>query len=44
MPTRACFGTTTGLGFGYSMNRLGMAILDDVRSRNLREAVVRCAG
>ncbi|MGW4633698.1 serine hydrolase domain-containing protein [Nocardia sp. NPDC004415] len=33
----------TGLGFGYSMNRLGMAILDDVRSRNLREAVIRCA-
>ncbi|MEV6062663.1 serine hydrolase domain-containing protein [Nocardia asteroides] len=34
----------TGLGFGYSMNRLGMAILDDVRSRKLREAVLRCAG
>ncbi|GGK61943.1 serine hydrolase domain-containing protein [Nocardia camponoti] len=33
---------STGLGFGYSMNRLGMAILDDVRSRNLREAVFRC--
>ncbi|MFD8099436.1 serine hydrolase domain-containing protein [Nocardia fluminea] len=33
----------TGLGFGYSMNRLGMAILDDVRSRNLREVVVQCA-
>ncbi|MEU5405544.1 serine hydrolase domain-containing protein [Nocardia asteroides] len=34
---------TTGLGFGYSMNRLGMAILDDVRSRKLRDAVLRCA-
>ncbi|MFF0542064.1 serine hydrolase domain-containing protein [Nocardia thailandica] len=34
----------TGLGFGYTMNRLGMAILDDVRSRKLRDAVVRCAG
>ncbi|MEV0298689.1 serine hydrolase domain-containing protein [Nocardia sp. NPDC050710] len=32
----------TGLGFGYSMNRLGMAVLDDVRSRNLREALLRC--
>ncbi|MFC4372588.1 serine hydrolase domain-containing protein [Nocardia halotolerans] len=34
---------TTSLGFGYTMNRLGMAILDDVRSRNLREVVLRCA-
>ncbi|MDO3648640.1 serine hydrolase domain-containing protein [Nocardia mangyaensis] len=34
---------TSGLGFGYSMNRLGMAILDDVRSRNLRDAVMECA-
>ncbi|MEV6280359.1 serine hydrolase domain-containing protein [Nocardia sp. NPDC051832] len=33
---------TTGLGFGYTMNRLGMAVLDDVRSRNLREALLRC--
>lgn len=33
----------TGLGFGYTMNRLGMAILDDVRSRKLRDAVMRCA-
>ncbi|MEV6139245.1 serine hydrolase domain-containing protein [Nocardia sp. NPDC051990] len=32
----------TGLGFGYSMNRLGLAVLDDVRSRNLREALLRC--
>ncbi|WP_194819218.1 serine hydrolase domain-containing protein [Nocardia sp. XZ_19_385] len=32
----------TGLGFGYTMNRLGMAVLDDVRSRNLREALLRC--
>ncbi|WP_067823089.1 serine hydrolase domain-containing protein [Nocardia inohanensis] len=32
----------TGLGFGYVMNRLGMAVLDDVRSRNLREALLRC--
>ncbi|MFI1919937.1 serine hydrolase domain-containing protein [Nocardia sp. NPDC020380] len=32
----------TGLGFGYAMNRLGMAVLDDVRSRNLREALLRC--
>lgn len=31
----------TGLGFGYTMNRLGMAVLDDVRSRNLREALLR---
>ncbi|MRH89424.1 serine hydrolase [Nocardia sp. SYP-A9097] len=31
----------TGLGFGYTMNRLGMAVLDDVRSRNLREALRR---
>ncbi|QIS10678.1 serine hydrolase domain-containing protein [Nocardia arthritidis] len=34
----------TGLGFGYSMNRLGMAVLDDVRSRNLRAALLRCRG
>ncbi|WP_435832858.1 serine hydrolase domain-containing protein [Nocardia vinacea] len=34
----------TGLGFGYSMNRLGLAVLDDVRSRNLREALLRCTG
>ncbi|WP_051186480.1 serine hydrolase domain-containing protein [Nocardia tenerifensis] len=34
----------TGLGFGYTMNRLGLAVLDDVRSRNLREAVLRCTG
>lgn len=33
---------TTGLGFGYTMNRLGMAVLDDVRSRNLRNALLRC--
>ncbi|MGW4356901.1 serine hydrolase [Nocardia sp. NPDC004582] len=33
---------TTGLGFGYVMNRLGMAVLDDVRSRNLRDALLRC--
>ncbi|WP_040804006.1 serine hydrolase domain-containing protein [Nocardia concava] len=33
----------TGLGFGYVMNRLGMAVLDDVRSRNLREALLRCS-
>jgi CubicO group peptidase (beta-lactamase class C family) len=33
---------TTGLGFGYAMNRLGLAVLDDVRSRNLREALLRC--
>ncbi|MFF3226493.1 serine hydrolase domain-containing protein [Nocardia suismassiliense] len=32
----------TGLGFGYSMNRLGLAVLDDVRSRNLRQALLRC--
>ncbi|MEU1427269.1 serine hydrolase domain-containing protein [Nocardia sp. NPDC005746] len=32
----------TGLGFGYVMNRLGMAVLDDVRSRNLRDALLRC--
>ncbi|WP_433598792.1 serine hydrolase domain-containing protein [Nocardia sp. CA-135953] len=32
----------TGLGFGYSMNRLGLAVLDDVRSRNLRNALLRC--
>ncbi|WP_433714561.1 serine hydrolase domain-containing protein [Nocardia sp. CA-084685] len=32
----------TGLGFGYSMNRLGLAVLDDVRSRNLRTALLRC--
>jgi len=24
------------------MNRLGLAVLDDVRSRNLREALLRC--
>ncbi|MGW4770836.1 serine hydrolase domain-containing protein [Nocardia sp. NPDC004278] len=34
---------TTGFGFGYAMNRLGLAVLDDVRSRNLREALLRCA-
>lgn len=34
----------TGLGFGYSMNRLGLAVLDDVRSRNLRNALLRCPG
>ncbi|WP_280293144.1 serine hydrolase domain-containing protein [Nocardia abscessus] len=33
----------TGLGFGYTMNRLGLAVLDDVRSRNLRDALLRCA-
>ncbi|WP_433679732.1 serine hydrolase domain-containing protein [Nocardia sp. CA-119907] len=33
---------TTGFGFGYAMNRLGLAVLDDVRSRNLREALLRC--
>ncbi|WP_245548882.1 serine hydrolase [Nocardia exalbida] len=32
----------TGLGFGYTMNRLGLAVLDDIRSRNLREALLRC--
>ncbi|MFI6364073.1 serine hydrolase domain-containing protein [Nocardia sp. NPDC050630] len=32
----------TGLGFGYSMNRLGLAVLDDIRSRNLRTALLRC--
>ncbi|MEV6769853.1 serine hydrolase domain-containing protein [Nocardia sp. NPDC051030] len=32
----------TGLGFGYAMNRLGMAVLDDARSRNLRNALLRC--
>ncbi|MGW4327369.1 serine hydrolase domain-containing protein [Nocardia sp. NPDC004573] len=32
----------TGLGFGYTMNRLGLAVLDDVRSRNLRSALRRC--
>ncbi|MFD8247304.1 serine hydrolase domain-containing protein [Nocardia sp. NPDC059691] len=32
----------SGLGFGYTMNRLGLAVLDDVRSRNLREALLRC--
>ncbi len=32
---------TTGVGFGYVMNRLGLAILDDVRSRNLRNALFR---
>ncbi|MEU2042964.1 serine hydrolase domain-containing protein [Nocardia niwae] len=32
----------TGLGFGYTMNRLGLAVLDDVRSRNLRSALLRC--
>ncbi|CCF62444.1 serine hydrolase domain-containing protein [Nocardia cyriacigeorgica] len=35
---------STGFGFGYVMNRLGMAVLDDVRSRNLREALLRCVG
>jgi hypothetical protein len=30
------------LGVGYAMNRLGLAVLDDVRSRNLREALLRC--
>ncbi|MCM6773530.1 beta-lactamase family protein [Nocardia sp. CDC159] len=34
---------STGLGFGYTMNRLGMAVLDDVRARNLHRTVVRCA-
>ncbi|MBF6331782.1 serine hydrolase domain-containing protein [Nocardia transvalensis] len=33
---------TTGLGFGYTMNRLGMAILDDARARNLHQALLRC--
>ncbi|MFI9505349.1 serine hydrolase domain-containing protein [Nocardia sp. NPDC052566] len=33
---------TTGLGFGYTMNRLGLAVLDDARSRNLRKALLRC--
>lgn len=32
----------TGLGYGYTMNRLGMAILDDVRGRSLRKALLRC--
>ncbi|MEV5837306.1 serine hydrolase domain-containing protein [Nocardia sp. NPDC052112] len=33
---------TTGLGFGYAMNRLGLAVLDDARTRNLRDALLRC--
>ncbi|MFI5781855.1 serine hydrolase domain-containing protein [Nocardia sp. NPDC051570] len=33
----------TGLGFGYTPNRLGVAILDDARARNLHRAMVRCA-
>ncbi|MBB5918406.1 CubicO group peptidase (beta-lactamase class C family) [Nocardia transvalensis] len=32
----------TGLGFGYVMNRLGTAVLDDARARNLRQALLRC--
>ncbi|WP_280268313.1 serine hydrolase domain-containing protein [Nocardia wallacei] len=32
----------TGLGFGYTMNRLGVAVLDDARARNLRRALLRC--
>ncbi|MFI6869201.1 serine hydrolase domain-containing protein [Nocardia sp. NPDC050406] len=32
----------TGLGFGYAMNRLGLAVLDDARARNLRNALRRC--
>lgn len=32
----------TGLGFGYVMNRLGTAVLDDARARNIREALLRC--
>lgn len=33
---------TAGLGFGYVMNRLGVAVLDDARARTLREALLRC--
>ncbi|MBF6175275.1 serine hydrolase domain-containing protein [Nocardia blacklockiae] len=32
----------TGLGFGYVMNRLGTAVLDDPRARNLHRALLRC--
>ncbi|MBF6134953.1 beta-lactamase family protein [Nocardia otitidiscaviarum] len=32
----------TGLGFGYAMNRLGLAVLDDARARNLRTALRAC--
>ena len=32
----------TGLGFGYAMNRLGTAVLDDARARTIREALLRC--
>lgn len=32
----------TGLGFGYAMNRLGTAVLDDARARTIREALMRC--
>ncbi|TSE00114.1 beta-lactamase family protein [Skermania sp. ID1734] len=31
----------TGIGFGYAMNRLGLAILDDARCRRLRRALMR---
>ncbi len=34
---------STGLSFGYVPNRLGVAILDDARARNLHRAMVRCA-
>ncbi|MBF6065468.1 beta-lactamase family protein [Nocardia terpenica] len=33
---------TAGLGFGYVMNRLGVAVLDDARARTLRESLLRC--
>ncbi len=32
----------TGLGFGYVTNRLGTAVLDDARTRVVREALLRC--
>ncbi|RMI29469.1 serine hydrolase domain-containing protein [Nocardia stercoris] len=32
----------TGLGFGYVMNRLGTAVLDDARARALRKSLRAC--